>query len=148
MGRAGQREDPMRTELLASITAAALVMLPLAAQAQGTVRGAQEGAEAGGRAAGPVGAVVGGTIGAATGTVGGILGVQDRPRFREYVVREHIPSYRYEQELRVGTVLPEQGVTYYEVPAEYHVTGYRYTYVNSHPVLVEPRTRRVVEIID
>jgi hypothetical protein len=28
------------------------------------------------------------------------------------------------------------------------VTGYRYTYVNDHPVLVEPRTRRVVEIID
>ena len=54
--------------------------------------------------------------------------------------------------LRAGTsrraVLPEQGVTYYEVPAEYHVTGYRYTYVNEHPVLVEPRTRRVVQIID
>jgi Protein of unknown function (DUF1236) len=64
------------------------------------------------------------------------------------VVREHIPSYRYEQELHVGAILPEQGVTYYEVPAEYHVTGYRYTYVNDHPVLVEPRTRRVVEIID
>ena len=45
-------------------------------------------------------------------------------------------------------ILPEQGVTYYEVPAEYHVTGYRYTYVNDRPVLVEPRTRRVVEIID
>ena len=98
--------------------------------------------------AGPLGAVVGGTVGAAVGTVGGILGVEDRPRFREYVVRERIPSYRYEQELRVGTVLPEQGVTYYEVPAEYHVTGYRYTYVNEHPVLVEPRTRRVVQIID
>jgi hypothetical protein len=76
------------------------------------------------------------------------LGVQDRPRFREYVVREHVPSYRYEQELRVGAVLPEHGVTYYDVPAEYHVTGYRYAYINEHPVLVEPRTRRVVEIID
>ena len=32
-----------------------------------------------------------------------------------------------------------------EVPAEYHVTGYPYTYVNEHPVLVEPRTRRVVK---
>lgn len=138
----------MRTKLLVSMTAIVLVALPLAAQAQGTVRGAQEGAEAGGRAAGPVGAIVGGTVGAATGTIGGILGVDDRPRFREYVVREHIPSYRYEQELRVGAVLPEQGVTYYDVPAEYHVTGYRYTYVNNHPVLVEPRTRRVVEIID
>ena len=138
----------MRTKVLVSMTALALTALPFAAQAQGTVRGAQEGAEAGGRAAGPLGAVVGGTVGAATGTVGGILGVQDRPRFREYVVREHIPSYRYEHELRVGAVLPEQGVTYYDVPAEYHVTGYRYAYINEHPVLVEPRTRRVVEIIE
>lgn len=138
----------MRTKFLVSLTALALVALPAIAQAQGTVRGAQEGAEQGGRAAGPLGAVVGGTVGAAVGTVGGILGVQDRPRFREYVVRENIPSYHYQQELRVGAVLPEQGVTYYEVPAEYHVTGYRYTYVNEHPVLVEPRTRRVVEIID
>jgi hypothetical protein len=39
-------------------------------------------------------------------------------------------------------------VTYYDVPTEYHVSGYRYTYVNDHPFLVEPRTRRVVEIID
>lgn len=138
----------MRPKLFVSMTALALVVLPFAAQAQGTVRGAQEGAEAGGRAAGPLGAVVGGAVGAATGTVGGILGVEDRPRFREYVVRERIPSYRYEQELRVGVILPEQGVTYYDVPAEYHVSGYRYTYVNDHPVLVEPRTRRVVEIID
>jgi hypothetical protein len=138
----------MRTKLFVSMTAVALLALPLAAQAQGTVRGAQEGAEAGGRAAGPVGAIVGGTVGAATGTVGGILGVEDRPRFREYVVREHIPSYRYEQELRVGAVLPEHGITYYDVPAEYHVTGYRYAYVNNHPVLIEPRTRRVVEVIE
>ena len=138
----------MRTKLLVSITALTLVALPFAAQAQGTLRGAQEGADEGGRAAGPLGAVVGGTVGAAAGTVGGILGVEDRPRFREYVVRERIPSYRYEQELRVGAVLPEHGVTYYDVPAEYHVTGYRYAYINEHPVLVEPRTRRVVEIID
>ena len=138
----------MRKTLFISLAALALVASPLAAQAQGTVRGAQEGAAEGGRAAGPLGAVVGGTVGAATGTVGGILGVEDRPRFREYVVRERVPSYRYEHELRVGAILPEQGVTYYEVPAEYHVTGYRYTYVNEHPVLVEPRTRRIVEIID
>ena len=83
----------MQTRLLVAITALTLVALPFAAQAQGTLRGAQEGAEEGGRAAGPLGAVVGGTLGAAAGTVGGILGVEDRPRFREYVVRERIPSY-------------------------------------------------------
>lgn len=138
----------MKAKLLVSTIFAATLALPLAAQAQGTVRGAQEGAQEGGRDAGPIGAIVGGTVGAAVGTVGGILGVEERPRFREYVVREHVPSYRYDSDLRVGAVLPESGITYYDVPPEYHVTGYRYTYVNEHPVLVDPQTRRVVQIID
>jgi len=126
----------------------ATLALPMVAQAQGTVRGAQEGAAEGNRAAGPLGAVVGGTVGAVTGTVGGILGVEERPRFREYVIRERQPSYRYNDDFRVGAVLPESGVTYYEIPGEYHVQGYRYAYVNDHAVLVDPRTRRIVEIID
>jgi hypothetical protein len=126
-----------------------VVSLPFAALAQGTIRGAEEGAAAGDRAAGPVGAVVGGALGAAAGTVGGILGVEDRPRFREYVVREHRPSFRYRDDVRVGTVLPERGVTLYAVPSEYHVRpGYRYAVVNDRPVIVEPRTRRIVEIIE
>jgi hypothetical protein len=29
---------------------------------------------------------------------------------------------------------------YYEVPPEYHVTRYRYTYINDHVVLVDPST--------
>jgi hypothetical protein len=139
----------MKIRLLAPLTIAATLALPLAAQAQGTVRGAEEGAAVGGAAAGPLGAIVGGTVGAATGTAGAILGVDDRPRFREYVVRERRPSYTYREQVRVGTVLPEAGVTYYDVPAEYHVRGgYRYTIVNNHPVLVEPRSRRIVEVID
>lgn len=39
-------------------------------------------------------------------------------------------------------------VTYYEVPAEYHAPNYRYTIVNNRAVLVEPHSRRIVEIID
>jgi hypothetical protein len=126
-----------------------VVSLPFAAHAQGTIRGAEEGAAAGDRAAGPVGAVVGGAIGAAAGTVGGILGAEDRPRFREYVVHEHQPSFRYHDEVHVGVVLPERGVTLYAVPPEYHVKpGYRYAIVNDRPVIVEPRSRRIVEIIE
>ena len=137
----------MKRIVLPLVTIAVLA-LPVAAQAQGTIRGAEEGAAAGGHVGGPIGAIVGGAVGAATGTVGGILGVDDRPRFREYVVRERRPSYVYRDEVRVGAVLPEAGVTYYEVPAEYHAPGYRYTVVNNRPVLVEPRSRRIVEIID
>jgi hypothetical protein len=139
----------MRRKTLVPLVLLATFALPAAAMAQGTVRGAEEGAAAGGAAAGPLGAIVGGTVGAATGTVGGILGVDDRPRFREYVVHEHVPSYHYRERVHVGAVLPEAGVTYYDVPAEYHVRhGYRYTVVNDRPVLVEPGTRRIVEVID
>jgi len=131
------------------VAAFVLVSLPFAAHAQGTFRGAEEGAAAGERAAGPLGAIVGGTIGAATGTVGGILGVEERPRFREYVIREHHPSFRYHDQVRIGAVLPERGVTLYAVSREYHVRlGYRYAIVNDRPVIVEPRSRRIVEIIE
>ena len=137
----------MRMTFLAAATLAAL-SIPVAAQAQGTIRGAEQGAAEGGRAAGPLGAIVGGAVGAATGTVGGILGVEDRPRFREYSYRERRPSYRYNEDLRVGVELPESGVTYYEAPAEYRVApGYRYTYVNDRVVLVD-RRGRIVEIIE
>ena len=136
-------------KLKLSLTTALLVLaISAGALAQGTIRGAEDGAEIGGRAAGPVGAVIGGAVGAATGTVGAILGVDDRPRFREYVVRERRPSYRYSDDLRVGVILPESGVTYYEMPAEYRAPGYRYTYVNERAVIVDPRTRRVIDIID
>jgi len=122
---------------------------PYAAHAQGPIRGAEEGAAAGERAAGPLGAIVGGTVGAATGTVGGILGVEERPRLREDIVGEHRPSFSYRGEVRIGAVLPEQGVRLYAVPRAYHVRpGYRYAIVNGAPVIVEPRRRRIVEIIE
>ena len=99
----------MQTKFFVPMMLLATLALPMAAQAQGTVRGADEGASAGERAAGPVGAVVGGAIGAVTGTIGGILGVDDRPRFREYVVQQRLPSYRYGDDFRVGAILPPDG---------------------------------------
>lgn len=136
----------MNFKTLLAASAIAL-SLPMAAQAQGLVRGAERGAQDGADAAGPVGAIVGGAVGAATGTIGGILGVDDRPRFRQYVTRERRSSYDYNGDVRVGTVLPSSGVTYYEVPAEYNARGARYTVVNDRPVLVD-RSHRIVEVID
>ena len=138
----------MQTKLLVPTMLLALLALPMTAQAQGTVRGMERGAAQGERDAGPIGAVVGGTIGAVARTVGCILGGEDCPRFRTYVVDQRVPSYRYDSEFRVGAVLPEVGVVYSDVPADYHVTGYRYTYVNDRAVLVDPRTRQIVQIID
>jgi hypothetical protein len=126
----------------------AAVAIPVVAQAQGVPGGIERGARDGDRAAGPVGAVVGGTIGGVVGGVAGVLGVDQRPRFRTYAVEQRHPSYQYRDEVRVGAVLPEEGVTYYEVPPEYGAREYRYTVVNGRTVLVEPRTHRIVEIVE
>jgi Protein of unknown function (DUF1236)/Glycine zipper len=122
------------------------LLAPAGAFAQsngGAAAGAATGAVGGAIVGGPIGAAVGGVTGA---IVGGIAG-QQQPQFRQYVVTQGVPSYRYTEEVRVGAVLPESGVTYYEVPAEYGAKGYRYTVVNDTPVLVEPGTRRVVQIV-
>ncbi len=65
-------------------------------------------------------------------------------------VERHYPSYEYRDDLRVGAVLPEEGVTYYEVPPEYtSAREYRYTVVNGdNTVLVDPRTHTIVQIVD
>jgi len=128
--------------------AAAAMAWAGAVQAQGLERGAQEGANRGEMIAGPLGAIVGGAVGAAVGTANGILGIDRRERFRIYATGERRPSFDYPGTVRVGTVLPEAGVVYYDVPPEFALPAYNYTIVNDHPVLVDPRTRRVVEIID
>ena len=137
----------MRMMRNVAIAAAMVLALPVVASAQGVVGGAEQGAREGSHAAGPVGGVVGGAVGAVTGGVAGLLGVDQRPRFHEYVEREHRPSYTYSQPVIVGGVLPDEGVTYYDVPPEYNVRDYRYTVINGTPVLVDPRTHRIVEVI-
>lgn len=75
--------------------------------------------------------------------------VEERARFYEFIGRQHHDSYRHHEEVRVGVVLPEVGVTFHEVPGEYHVRpGYRYAIVNDRVVIVDPRTRRIEEIIE
>jgi len=131
-----------------TLIATALVLaLPVAASAQqgaGVAAGATTGAVGGALVGGPIGAVVGGVAGAVVG------GISDdrRAGFRTYVVQEKVPSYSYQREVVVGAELPTSGVRYYEVPAEYGATEYRYTVVNDRTVLVDPRTNRVVQVIN
>jgi hypothetical protein len=137
----------MKRTVMASLLAATL-LVPAAAVAQGVPGGVERGSREGERAAGPVGGIVGGAIGGVVGGVNGVLGIDQRPRFHSYVVERHHPSYAYDGDLRVGADLPGDGITYYDVPAEYGTHDYRYTVVNNRTVLVDPRTHRVVEIVD
>ncbi|HAO42180.1 MAG TPA: DUF1236 domain-containing protein [Afipia sp.] len=119
----------MRNPLLAAALLATATAMPLAAQAQQRII-VEEGV----------------TTGLAPSV--GIITEEERPRFRQYIVEERVPSYAIESPVRVGTILPESGVTYYDVPQQYGATSYRYTVVNDRPILVEPRTRRVMQVID
>lgn len=119
----------MRNHLLAIATIAAAMGAPVATQAQSTVG-----------VAGP------GAVAVENGAVG--IAVDQRPAFREYIVRERVPNYTIPDRVVVGAVLPESGVTFYDVPQTFGATSYRYTVVNGETVLVEPRTRRIVQVID
>ena len=129
----------MRNRLIAS--AFALVMLsPAVAFAQGsTAAGAVGGAAVGAVVGGPVGAVVGGVAGASIGAAG-----EPPAEVRSYVVRERQPSVRVEREVVVGEPLPEN-VRLYTIPDN---SNYEYTVVNDRRVIVEPRTRKVIQIVE
>ncbi|WP_046865209.1 DUF1236 domain-containing protein [Microvirga massiliensis] len=124
----------------------ALVALPVAAcNTAGTTAGAAGGAVAGAVVGGPVGAVVGGAAGAA---VGSALTPDETVRVRQYVYSNPRPSVRVREQVVVGTPLPSR-VRLYEVPENVGVrTTYRYTVVNDTPVLVDPNTRTIVQVIE
>src|SRR5688500_7541541 len=134
----------MRPHVLSIVVAAAFLALPLGANAQS---GAASGAAAGGAAGAVVGGPAGAAVGAGVGAVAGGLTEANRPKFRQYVTTQKRPSYTYKEKVVVGAKLPSSGVTYYEVPAEYGVTKYRYTIVNEEPVLVDPSTHTIVQVI-
>jgi opacity protein-like surface antigen len=125
------KEQSMRNHLLAAATIVAAMSAPIAAQAQNTVGVAGPGT---------------GTVIVDNGTVG--IAVDQRPAFRQYIVRERVPNYTVPDRVVVGVILPETGVTFYDVPQTFGATPYRYTVVNGETVLVEPRSRRIVQVID
>ena len=121
----------MRNRILAIAAIAGAISAPIAAQAQSEIT---------------PGLVRGGPV-IVSDEAGGIA-IDQRPAFREYIIRERVPNYAIPDQVVVGGVLPETGVTTYDVPQTYAVTPYRYTVVNGRTVLVEPRSRRIVQVVE
>ncbi|UPK33724.1 DUF1236 domain-containing protein [Bradyrhizobium sp. 186] len=117
----------MRNRILALAALCVAIGSPVAAQAQSEV-----------------------TVGRAPVVVDGgpTIAVEQRPAFRDYVVEQRVPAFSVPDRVVVGGTLPDAGITYYDVPQRFGATTYRYTVVNGETVLVEPRSRRVVEVID
>lgn len=123
-----------------ALLAAAVASLPALANAQSTTaQGARDGAAAGGQVLGPAGAIVGGTVGAAVGAAAEIPNA-----FITSVERANAPSVTVRERIVVGEPLPPtvQLRTVREYP------NYRYAIVNDQRVIVEPRSRKIIHIID
>lgn len=128
----------MKFRLAVSLIAASLLTSGAAFAQSTTARGAADGAAAGGQVGGPVGAMVGGTVGAAVGA--GL----EIPNAVFSAVPRGEPSVTIRERVVVGEPLPDT-VVLRPVPSH---TEYRYAVVNDRRVIVEPRTRRIVKIID
>ena len=120
--------------------AAVLALSPAIALAQGsTVGGAVGGAVVGGAVGGPVGAAIGAGVG---GTVG--MAAEPPHDVVTYVEREDVPSVTVEEHVVVGEPLPAT-VVLHPVP---RYEKYSYAVVNHRRVIVEPRTRKVIKVIE
>ncbi len=131
-------------------TALAICSLPVAAHAQtanqnvGAGTGMATGAVTGAIVGGPIGAVVGGAIGA---IAGGVLAPPQAAQVQQYAAAQGTPSVRVRERVAVGEPLPRR-VGLYAIPASAGVqTHHRYTVVNEQIVLVDPRTRRIVQVL-
>lgn len=121
----------MRNNLFAVAALAGVLGTPLAAQAQNLTVGVSRGDRVIVNDNDPDG-----------------ITADERPAFREYIVRERVPTFTVPERIVVGATLPDVGVTYYDVPQTVATTPYRYTVVNGQTVLVEPRSRRIVQVIE
>jgi uncharacterized protein DUF1236 len=131
-------EDMMTKRVAVSLIAISLLASSSAFAQSTTAQGAAEGARTGGDVGGPIGAMVGGTVGAAVGAAVEIPNavITAIPRNeRSVVVQERVV---------VGEPLPPS-VELRVVPNH---TEYRYAVVNDRRVIVEPRTRKVIRVID
>ncbi len=107
-----------------------------------TVNGAAGGAVTGAIVGGPVGAAVGGVVGAIAGTA-----IDPPPqRVVTYVREAPVPTERVvvQERVVVGEPLP-QTVVLQQVPEN---PNYGYAIVNDRRVIVEPSSRRVVQVIE
>src|SRR3954469_7488252 len=132
-------EGSMKKGFAVSLIAASLFASGAAFAQSTTATGAVNGARTGGAVAGPVGEVVGGTVGAAVGA-----GLEIPNAVITSIQGERVPSVRVRERVVVGEPLPAT-VELRPVP---NYTEYRYAVVNDRRVIVEPRTRKIIKIID
>jgi hypothetical protein len=89
----------------------------------------------------------GGVTGGIGGAKNGLIDIDKVARLRAYILNAQPKSSAYDEPVHVGGILPEQGVYYYDVPPDYGSTPYRVAVIGGDPVLVDPHTRAIKQLI-
>ena len=78
-----------------------------------------------------------------------VVAPEQRSVIKEYVVKEKVRPYKLQSRVTVGATLPAD-IELAPVPETWGPSfrSYRYVYTGDDVILVEPSSRRVVEIID
>ena len=77
-----------------------------------------------------------------------VVTVEQKPAFLAYVNRHQMHSDLFVKHVSVGDVLPESGVTYYDLPLRYGAPFYRCAVVGEKVVIADPSTGRVIQVVD
>lgn len=74
---------------------------------------------------------------------------EQRTKIKQYVVQQKVKPVTMKERVTVGATLPAD-VEFVAVPSDWgpELSRYRYVYTDNRVVLVEPSSRRVIQVID
>jgi hypothetical protein len=77
-----------------------------------------------------------------------VITINERPAFLVYVRRRQMHSDPLLKRVAVGDVLPDSGVSYYEIPLRYGAPFYRCVVIGEEVVIVDPSTSQIIQVLD
>ena len=138
----------MKTDLLKLAAVALFLLAPVGARAQGVVDGITDGAKNGDPWPDRWAQWSEASSAGWQAPSAACSGIDQHPAFRNYIANQHLPSDAYRASVAVGNQLPEEGIRYYDLPPKFGIRGYRYAVINDITVLVDPMTRKIVEVVN
>jgi len=94
-----------------------------------------------------LGASLASTVALAQTSTTTTITTDQQSKVRTYVMKEHPASVKVTETVSVGTALPSS-VSLHTLPADVGITQYRFAIVNDKTVLVEPSSRKIIQIIE
>jgi hypothetical protein len=82
-----------------------------------------------------------------TTTTSQTITTEQAGKIRTYVQKEKKPSVKIQEQVNVGSTLPST-TQIYTFPDDVGVKNYRYSIINDRTVIVDPSSRRVIQVIE